>query len=192
MYVDIYNIIELVCRLFMVIGLLFASLVLWPVSLLKWMFQVVTNTQHTDDFKSVLVTGASVGIGQGLALRYAKPGVRVVLTAYSKGSLKETVSKCKAQGCTEVEEHYVDVKDKDAMHKLIHDANNKQALELVIANAGVCTTQDGLKESLFVVETNLMGMLHTVLPSIECMTQSNAPMKHIVLMSSLGGFAPCK
>ena len=46
--------------------------------------------------KVVIITGASSGIGEATALKMAKEGAKVVLTARSKTKLKELAKK----GCT--------------------------------------------------------------------------------------------
>lgn len=38
--------------------------------------------------KSILITGATSGIGEALAIRYAKPGVHLALTGRNVGMLK--------------------------------------------------------------------------------------------------------
>ena len=135
-------------------------------------------------YRSVLITGASVGIGAGLAKSYAKEGVQMTLTAYSKGSLDDTVAACRKLGATVVAE-YVDVKDTDRMAALVQEADARAPLDIVIANAGVTARIDGLRDSHWVFDTNLKGLLNTVLPAIELMRPRKSG--KLVLMSSLGG-----
>ncbi|XP_063076101.1 hydroxysteroid 11-beta-dehydrogenase 1-like protein [Engraulis encrasicolus] len=44
--------------------------------------------------KRVLVTGASMGIGEQMAYRYAELGAQIVITARSQNSLKKVVERC--------------------------------------------------------------------------------------------------
>jgi len=145
--------------------------------------------KHGGEFRSVLITGASVGIGAGLARKFAKPGVRLVLTAFREPSLGRTVKECEELGA-EVEAHYIDVKDRAAMEVLIEEANAKRRLNLVVANAGVTAVENGLEESHWVMETNLMGMLNTVVPAVKAFRESNAKRRQIAILSSVGSFAP--
>ena len=50
--------------------------------------------------KVVIITGASSGIGEATALKLAKEGAKVVLTARSKTKLKELAKKIKADNGT--------------------------------------------------------------------------------------------
>lgn len=54
------------------------------------------------DFRGqvLLVTGASSGIGHGLALRFGREGARVVLVARRKEALEEVASRIRAEGGT--------------------------------------------------------------------------------------------
>ena len=48
--------------------------------------------------KVVIVTGASRGIGAGIARNFARAGARVVLAARSAGRLEQVVSEIVAEG----------------------------------------------------------------------------------------------
>ncbi len=137
-------------------------------------------------YKHVLITGASVGIGAGLARQYASPGTLLTLTAYNKPSLDKTIKDCVALGAR-VDAHYIDVKDKAAMRTLIETAHKEKPLDLVIANAGVVPTKNGLDQSEWVIETNVGGVLATVLPAIECFRKQGRG--QLVIMSSVGSYA---
>ncbi|CAK9013059.1 Uncharacterized oxidoreductase MXAN_5909 [Durusdinium trenchii] len=138
-------------------------------------------------YSSVLVTGASVGIGAGLARRFAKPGTHLVLVAVNKPSLEPISKECKALGAT-VEPVYCDVRDTDKMAEIVRQTDAKHPLDLVIANAGVVPVANGLDESPMVFDTNARGALNTVLPCIECFRKRGRG--QVVLLSSLGSFAP--
>jgi NADP-dependent 3-hydroxy acid dehydrogenase YdfG len=47
---------------------------------------------------SILITGASSGLGAALAEAYAKPGVSLHLTGRNAGRLDATASLCRARG----------------------------------------------------------------------------------------------
>ncbi|MBV8575165.1 MAG: SDR family NAD(P)-dependent oxidoreductase, partial [Acetobacteraceae bacterium] len=95
-------------------------------------------------FASVLVTGASSGIGRAIALQCARPGAVLHLTGRDLGRLEATASAGRARGA-EVKAAIVDVRDAEAMAAWIGEAG---PLDVVIANAGVSSgTGDGVPET---------------------------------------------
>ena len=51
---------------------------------------------------SVWITGASSGIGEACAYRYAEEGARLVLTSSSVNRLEPVAARCRELGATEV------------------------------------------------------------------------------------------
>ncbi len=141
--------------------------------------------------KSILITGASSGLGFELAVSYAAPGVRLFLTGRNKSRLSECKQKCTAMG-SETEIAIIDVTDQPSMKQWVHDADKKSPLDLVIANAGIsiatmaeniCEPYDQI-EQLFSV--NLNGVLNTLLPALE--TMSARMHGQIAIVSSMASF----
>ena len=94
------------------------------------------------DIKTALVTGASRGIGRGVAVALARAGFRVVCVSTSAGGCDETVAACQAAGA-EAKAVACDVSDSaavDAMAKELQDEFG--AFHSVVNNAGI--TRDGL------------------------------------------------
>lgn len=123
-------------------------------------------------FKSILITGASSGIGAELSRQYAEPGVRLVLTARRTAKLEVVRKECEAKGAT-VEVCSVDVNDEAAMKTAITKADDKQPLDLVIANAGLhpvtllASVDHLLAETTTpVTSANVMGVAHTICPIV--------------------------
>ena len=52
------------------------------------------------DFSSIVITGASSGIGEALAIDYARPGVALALTGRDAGRLESVAAACRAKGAT--------------------------------------------------------------------------------------------
>ena len=87
-------------------------------------------------FQSILITGASSGIGAALAEEFAAPGVTLFLGGRSIERLAGVSEACRKRGAT-VEATAVDVVNRAAMEEWIGGADKKVPLDLVIANAGV-------------------------------------------------------
>jgi short-subunit dehydrogenase len=136
--------------------------------------------------QSILITGASSGIGAALALAYAADGVRLVLTGRDSNRLNEVAAQCRARHAA-VDVRRVDVVDRAAMNALIAECDATAPLDLVIANAGVSAgTLGGPEESeqvraMFAI--NVDGVVNTVQPAIEAMLPRGRG--QIAIMSSL-------
>jgi NAD(P)-dependent dehydrogenase (short-subunit alcohol dehydrogenase family) len=117
--------------------------------------------------RSVLITGASSGIGRALALAYAEPGVFLHLGGRDSARLGDAADACRARGATAAA-HAVDVRDAAAMAAWIESADH---LDLVVANAGIgAGIDDGAPEPASQVRTifavNLDGALNAALPAL--------------------------
>src|ERR1700733_3708156 len=97
----------------------------------------------SENFSSILITGASSGIGAALARHYAAPGIRLVLQGRDAGRLESVAADCRAKGAT-VEAALFDVTDRAAAAAAIAAVDASHPLDLVIANAGIGSgTGDG-------------------------------------------------
>lgn len=139
--------------------------------------------------KTILITGASSGIGRALALEYAAPEVTLAITGRNDARLQETRKLCEKRGANVVAK-LIDVQDKVAMESWIRSVDQHHRLDLVIANAGVSSgtgsTENESDQIRDIFSINMAGMLNTVLPAIDVMTRRNRG--QIALMSSLAGF----
>jgi short-subunit dehydrogenase len=119
---------------------------------------------------SVLITGASSGLGRALAVECARPGAILHLSGRDAARLDETAALCARRGA-QVQARVLDVRDAAAMQAWIEGCGQ---LDLVIANAGISAgTGDGEPETAEQARTifsvNLWGVVNTVLPSIAAM-----------------------
>jgi short-subunit dehydrogenase len=141
------------------------------------------------DPKSVLITGASSGIGAALARVYAAPGVRLHLTGRNEARLDAVAAACRAAGA-EVEAKRLEVENEAGLAAWIADIASAGSLDLVIANAGISAgTGKGTEseaQARRIFATNLGGVLNTVLPAAAVMAERGSG--QIAVMSSLAAF----
>lgn len=128
------------------------------------------------DAPLVFITGASSGIGQALAARYAQQGWRLALVARRGDVLHDWV---RAQGLApgRASVHVADVADTDAIVAAGRACLQAQGLpDVVIANAGISVGMDSAqREDLDVMArtfaTNNVGLAATFHPFIDPMVR---------------------
>jgi short-subunit dehydrogenase len=153
---------------------------------------IVNNPEDAlQDPISILITGASSGIGAALAEAYAASDVTLFLGGRDEARLFEVGAICRARGAT-VREKSVDVTDAASMAAWIADCDAEVPLDLVIANAGISMGTGPVQSSEFGARTrtlfavNVDGTLNTILPVLPLMRSRGRG--QIALMSSMAGF----
>lgn len=142
--------------------------------------------------KTILITGASSGIGAALALHYAAGGHRLILGGRDGSRLQQTGIACRALGA-EVHTQCTDVAARDLMHQWIVGIDKRFPLDLVIANAGISGGPGVMSPELYrndaarIFETNLMGVVNTLDPILPRLVQRKRG--QVAVISSLAGFS---
>jgi short-subunit dehydrogenase len=141
------------------------------------------------DPRSIVITGASSGIGEALALTYAAPGVRLALTGRDADRLEAVAQAAKAKGAT-VETATVDAADAAAMADRLTGIDAAAPVDLLIANAGI-SAGSGLggeseAQARRIFAVNVDGVFNTVFPLLDAMRARRRG--QIALVSSLAGF----
>ncbi|MFZ5862194.1 MAG: SDR family oxidoreductase [Nitrospirota bacterium] len=139
---------------------------------------------------NIFITGASSGIGEALAVRFASPGRTLGLTARRASELERVALRCRERGAT-VSTFPLDVRDAEAVLRagwaFLAEAGRVDA---VIANAGVSRRDNDDRtdsaRSREIIETNLLGVIHTFEPFIADMERAGAG--SLVAVSSVAGF----
>ena len=139
--------------------------------------------------ESVLITGASSGLGAALARHHAAPGVTLALTGRDSKRLEDVAAECRAKGAG-VTSGVVDVTDAAFMAAFVAAADLQAPLDLVIANAGVSAgTGEGdepAEQARRITAINVDGVLNTVEPAVAAMRKRGRG--QIGLVSSLAAF----
>jgi len=139
--------------------------------------------------KHILITGGSSGIGEALALEYAAPGMRLVLTGRDAKRLSKVAKACESNGA-EVMTKAIDVADRFAMADWLSQIDDAAPLDLVIANAGISmgTSGEGDSEEKIrdIFAVNLAGVLNTIHPVMERM--QDRKQGQIALVASIAAF----
>jgi short-subunit dehydrogenase len=137
----------------------------------------------------VFITGASSGLGEGLALHYARAGAVVGLCARRADVLAELARKVASEGGRAIVQA-ADVSDTAAMAAAATAfAAENGGVDLVIANAGVgipSQTLEGKSEPIAaLMRINVLGVTNTIVPFVPIMVQQGAGV--LAAMGSVAG-----
>ena len=92
-------------------------------------------------FLSIVITGASSGIGEALALDYAAAGVALALTGRDAARLETVAAACRAKGATVVADT-VDVVEREKFAAWLTAFDDAHPVDLLIANAAISIDKD--------------------------------------------------
>lgn len=138
---------------------------------------------------TILITGASSGLGKALALYYAQPDTTLLLTGRHEERLNQTAKDCQEKGA-KTETLPCDITNKNTLITWISDHDKKTPIDLVIANAGISGGTSNHGESLEQIEvifnTNIYGVIHTIEPLIATMRKRQHG--QIAIIGSLAGY----
>lgn len=137
--------------------------------------------------KTVLVTGASSGIGEACARRFASAGSRLVLAARRIERLATLSEKL------DTETHLVqlDVRNREAVEKAIEDLPaGWQAIDILVNNAGLSRGLDKLHEANpagweEMIDTNVKGLLYVSRAVVPLMVKRGSG--HVINIGSIAG-----
>ena len=141
------------------------------------------------DPKTIVITGASSGLGAALARLYAGPGVTLGLLGRDIARLNQVAESCRQAGAVVVT-NTVPVTDLVELDPWLRDFDCRHPIDLCIANAGVSAGTAGGDESLtqvkHIMDVNVNGVLHTIHPVLDAMRTRGRG--QVAIVSSMAGW----
>lgn len=143
------------------------------------------------DKKTVLITGAGIGIGHCSALTFARAGYRVIVTDVLEKEGQETADRIGAAGGS-AEFHYLDVRSTEQANAVVATIEKKYgAPDVVVANAGIAhkvplteLTDDKWDHTL---DIDLTGVFRTIRAAAPGMRKKGTG--SVIALSSIMGVA---
>jgi short-subunit dehydrogenase len=141
---------------------------------------------------TVLITGASQGIGKATALLFARKGYDLVLAARQADRLAAVVQEVQALGRAALSVP-TDVRDPEQVNALVHRALEQYGvIDVLVNNAGIYISgpveQFPLSDWHQTVDTNFWGYVHTIQALLPHFLERGTGT--IVNVSSIGGKVP--
>ena len=143
--------------------------------------------------RSIVISGASSGLGAALALNYAGPDAALFLTARNAERLEAVALDCAAKGA-EVETMPLDINDTEGVRAWIDAIDERAPIDLAVVNAGILDTHgpgralEDATKALGQIATNLGGSVNLVTAVAPHMQARQAG--QIALIASLSGLQP--
>ena len=149
--------------------------VLAPVFLVIYILQLILR--YLDDSKEVtakhvLITGATSGLGEAMALKYAKTAATLHLFGRNEEKLKELESACKdANRKCNVKMYCADITDSKKFLSMVEKCATEEKIDLVIAAAGIIRSTSKSPENQIdymneCIDVNVKGVMNTILPFV--------------------------
>lgn len=143
--------------------------------------------------KSVIISGASSGIGAALAIELAAPGVRLGLLGRNQQRLMAVVEACEKRGAT-CQPGCFDIVEREALAAFCAEFEREAPIDIVMSNAGILAGRDDTNTiesgdtARQVISTNLTAAVDLANFCIPGM-RANGHGK-IIFVSSLAAFSP--
>ncbi len=129
--------------------------------------------------KTVIITGASEGIGKAIALRLAKENTQLALMARNISKLNQVAKKAEQLGADSVKTYPCDISDTNALTDICQAIGEDFAtIDVLINNAGIWQKQmpvEQLSATVVdkVIQTNLSALIHLTRLFLPRLRQAN-------------------
>ena len=141
--------------------------------------------------KTVLITGATSGIGEAVAVKFAESSDRLIITGRRKERLEELANHLKSTYGTEILPLCFDVRERSEVEKCLGDLPQEwRQIDILINNAGLAAGSDPIQDGNIddweqMIDTNIKGLLYVTKSVFPLMLKSTCP--HIVNIGSIAG-----
>lgn len=140
-------------------------------------------------YQTALITGASSGLGRGLALAFGRKGIHIIAAARRKAELDSLVAGIIDKGGS-AEAMVLDCSDADATYEAVRAIDQRKPLDLVIANAGAGfptpASAFDWRAVKQILDLNVLGAAATLSAALTGMVERNSG--QLVAMASLAGY----
>jgi 3-hydroxy acid dehydrogenase/malonic semialdehyde reductase len=144
--------------------------------------------------KSVLITGASSGIGEACARLYAKQGAKLILCARRYDRLVSLKKELQSQYNIDILTLQLDVRNREEVRQTIEDLPAAwKKIEILINNAGLASGLGKIHEGdiddwEIMIDTNIKGLLYLTRSVVPLMIE-NGRKGHVINIGSIAGIA---
>ena len=142
--------------------------------------------------KTILITGATSGIGEACARKFAENGDRLILTGRNEQRLADIKKELTEKG-TEVLTLAFDVRDREKAKKYIAELPAEwQTIDVLVNNAGLALGlepeyEGNIDDWETMIDTNILGLLTMTRLIVPGMVERNSG--HIINVGSVAGDA---
>jgi 3-hydroxy acid dehydrogenase/malonic semialdehyde reductase len=144
--------------------------------------------------KTVLITGASSGIGEACAVRFAELGARFVLAARRVDRLAALADRLHREHGSEILQLVLDVRDVGVVSHVLGDLPAEwRGIDVLVNNAGLARGFASVAESDprdwdEMIDTNVKGLLYVTRAILPSMIERGVG--HVINMGSIAGSEP--
>lgn len=141
--------------------------------------------------KTVIVTGATAGIGEAIAEIFARANYRVIITGRRADRLQQLEQKLMANFGAEVHSLCFDVQDKQAIDMAMNSLPEPwKTIDILVNNAGLAQGRDTVDQADLsdwdtMIDTNIKGVLYMTRAISPQMVERKAG--HIINIGSIAG-----
>ncbi len=142
--------------------------------------------------KTVLITGASAGIGSATAMEFARHGARVLMCARRLEKLKALEPALLEAGAAEVFSFNLDVQDRDEVEGTLNTLPDAWGeIDVLVNNAGLSRGltklwEDDIKNWEEMIDTNIKGLLYVTRVVVPKMVKRGSG--HVIGLGSVAGY----